>query len=91
MNHVASGDAGVGVGMPWAGIAENNRRRRQCLEVFLVHEFKLVRIAGLCAKSDAERVEHSVALGQFLLDLGDVPVDELVVIDRHDSVLRQCR
>ena len=51
-----------------------------------VDELELVLVARVGAEADAERVEHRVALGELLLDLGDPEIDELVVIDGHEDV-----
>src|SRR5512146_2050369 len=84
MYNVAASDAGLGMRVPGTGIAQDDRHGWERLQVLLVDELELLDIAGIGAEPDAERVEQGVAPGQRLLDLGNFPVDELVVIDRHE-------
>jgi hypothetical protein len=83
VHDAAARDAGGGVRVPRAGIAEDDGHGGQRLQTLLVDEAELVGVAGVGAEPHPERVQDGVAPGEAPLDLGDLPVDQLVVVDRH--------
>jgi hypothetical protein len=83
MHDMTAGDASARRGMPGPGVTENDRHRRQRFEVFFKDELQLVLIHRVGAEADAERINDGVAPGQLLFNLWNVPMEQLLVIDRH--------
>ncbi len=82
--HQAHGvDAGGRVFHPHAGVAQHHRQRGQCQQVFLMDEAQLGLISGVGAQTDAQRVQHGVALRVAMAHVLERPGHQLLEVDRH--------
>jgi len=76
-------DPGLRVLRPLPGMGEHHRHRRQRPQALLIDEAQLRAVQGIGAVAEAQRVEHRVPGAVAVLDVGEGPVLELLIVDRH--------
>jgi hypothetical protein len=76
-------DAGARIADPESGIPQHHGHRRQRPQPALIDELKLAFVHRIRAAAEPEGIEHGVALGIGMLEIGEGPLQQGFGIDRH--------
>ena len=81
-------DTRRGIHQPESGVTKDDCHRWQCPEILLVHEWELALIGRILPDADSQRIQHGCHVVVPMFEIGEGPVLQLVVINRHGISVR---